>query len=164
MGILRGFFWIVIIVGIVAILFFSFSSYRIGFVVGNSMFPFLKDGDILVMKKAEIENLFELDLIGKIVSYKDEKGVFVAHRVVKVKGRKLVTKGDANLVPDPAVDIFQIKYLYVFKVPAAGFGKMLDFFHRQMNSGNEFVGENIMLVFLVVLMALLLAERLLRRS
>lgn len=164
MRILRGFFWIVIIVGIVAILFFSFSSYRIGFVVGNSMFPSLKDGDVLIMKKAEIENLFEPDLIGQIVLYKDKEGIFVVHRVVKAKGAKVVTKGDANPAPDPRITVSQIKYVYLAKIPVAGLGKLFKFLHGKMNGGNESMDRVIMLVFLVVLAVLLLAGRLLKRN
>ncbi|MFT6070226.1 MAG: signal peptidase I [Bacteriovoracaceae bacterium] len=64
---------------------------------GMSMFPLLKDGDLIL-----IENLEKEVLLGDIILFKDsQNGEFVVHRVIKED--PLITKGDwATLSETPS--------------------------------------------------------------
>ena len=58
---------------------------------GNSMFPLIREGDLLIMKKTKRFSLFD------VVSFYDERiKRRVVHRLVSVKGRTLLTHGDNN--------------------------------------------------------------------
>lgn len=63
-------------------------------VIGNSMSPFIKDGDILICDKQDEYN------IGDVVLIKTDK--FFCHRIILCSKDKsfYLTKGDNSLEPD----------------------------------------------------------------
>jgi signal peptidase I len=74
------------------------------FIRGNSMFPFLKTGDIIILEKVPAEKL----RTGDIVSFKHDHGDnVIVHRIVKNEkygsSFRLLTKGDNNLDYDFSV-------------------------------------------------------------
>ena len=68
-----------------------------GFIIygfkGTSMNPLLKSG----RDKAYIENLKKPLKKGDIVLYTRDNKSFVLHRIVKIRGEKLIIRGDNNL-------------------------------------------------------------------
>ena len=80
-----------------------FLPYQTYVVVSGSMAPTIPVGAIIVLRPARAEQL----RVGDIITFQrpDRPGELVTHRIVGVEegpgGRGLVTKGDANAVPDP---------------------------------------------------------------
>jgi len=75
---------------------------------GHSMYPFIKNGDIIIV---EARNGRSVE-IGDIIFYRRPGGSPTAHRLVKINGRKdskvLITKGDAMKNIDPPVNDTQV--------------------------------------------------------
>lgn len=82
------------------------TSYPIAAITSSSMWPTLKQGDIVLIKGVHAKEEVK---IGDIVIYKNDSSTmslgqsFTIHRVVKLNDQTLVTKGDANNVEDPAI-------------------------------------------------------------
>lgn len=75
------------------------TPYPIAAVTSSSMWPTLKEGDLIFIRGTRGTELKE----GEIVVYRNEKG-FTIHRIVKLQGDRVVTKGDANLREDNPVE------------------------------------------------------------
>ncbi len=75
------------------------TSYPIATITSSSMWPVLKQGDIILIKGVSGKEDIE---VGDIVVYTNEKG-FTIHRIVRLNEKTLVTKGDANNVEDQPV-------------------------------------------------------------
>ena len=71
------------------------SPYPMAAVSSNSMWPVLERGDLILVKGVEKDDI----KIDDIVVYRVEDG-FVIHRVIELKDKTLITKGDANQNPD----------------------------------------------------------------
>lgn len=80
-------------------------------VTSSSMWPGLKRGDIVLVKKTGTEDID----IGSVVVFKHENGLAV-HRVVKIDGTRITTKGDANPLADNPINYDDV----VGRVPAVG--------------------------------------------
>ena len=98
---------LVIYAAIVALIVFGlprFLSWRLGTtypiaaITSGSMWPILKTGDIVLIKKIPKEDI----KVGDIVVWQNAKG-FTIHRVAKLDQDTLTTKGDANFTDDPLV-------------------------------------------------------------
>lgn len=84
-------------------------------VVGNSMYPNLKNGDFLVVRKStDCE-------IGDIICFFDEENRRIVHRVIKIHNETITTKGDFNKVNDKPINKTQIIGKVVFKSAMLGF-------------------------------------------
>ncbi|GEM_PF-1251380 len=71
---------------------------------GASMYPFIRDGDIVCAEPIELRNIEYAD----IVLFRTPAGKMVIHRVIKLKKVNkaiisIVTKGDSSLAPDGEV-------------------------------------------------------------
>ena len=76
-------------------------------VKGNSMMPFLKEGERLVLVPFELP-IEQQDLRkGTIVLAKKDDQMLL-HRVVKIKGKRIWLAGDANLVQHEGVELSDI--------------------------------------------------------
>jgi len=64
-------------------------------VTSHSMWPELSRGDIVFVKKAGIDDI----KIGSVIVFRHENGLAV-HRVVRINGTSITTKGDANPLAD----------------------------------------------------------------
>ena len=70
----------------------------------NALYP----GDNIIAKKNDEYK------VGDIVTYKKEKS-YVTHRIVKIDGDMITTKGDANNSEDPSFDKKNILGKFVYK-------------------------------------------------
>ncbi len=70
-----------------------------GFIKGNSMWPWLRRGHMLVVESCTLPHL----RIGDIAVFIRE-GRFFAHRVIAVGADRVITKGDARIRPDPPLN------------------------------------------------------------
>ena len=96
--------YILIIVGLIwlapkALSFALETPYPMAAISSNSMWPVLKQGDIIFIKNISPENIKVDDII---VWQQEEKG-FIIHRVIKIKESAIITRGDANTAEDPPV-------------------------------------------------------------
>ena len=87
-------------------------------VVSGSMEPAIKTGSISWVKLHADASCMEQ---GDILAFKRNDGELVLHRIVRKTEAGMVTKGDANQTPDPAlVREHQIKGRVLFTVPYVG--------------------------------------------
>ena len=108
--------YILIIIGLIwiapkALSFALKTPYPMAAISSNSMWPILKQGDIIFIKNIAPEDIKVDDVI---VWQQEERG-FVIHRVVKIKEDAIITRGDANTAEDPPVAFEKVV------------GKMLEF-------------------------------------
>ncbi len=81
-------------------------------VVSGSMEPTLQIGDLIIID-TKIKNYKK----GDIVTFYDSEGSFVTHRIVSIKNKKMVTKGDNNNAKDDPTNTNKIVGKYVLKIP-----------------------------------------------
>lgn len=92
-----------------------------------SMIPSLQVGDMIVT--TGIRSSSDLET-GKVIVYKrSSSGEPTVHRIIKIYEKngnvyKVVTKGDANLIPDYPVSINHVKGIVVLDVPYLGILKL----------------------------------------
>ena len=79
------------------------TDYPMASITSSSMWPALKEGDLVLIKAVTQEELE----INDVIVYQNEKG-FTIHRLVKLNEETLVTKGDANNVNDSPVKYEQV--------------------------------------------------------
>src|SRR3989338_11319760 len=75
------------------------TDYPIASITSSSMWPALKEGDIIFIKGGSVKTEVR---VGDIVVYRNGRG-FTIHRVIEMSENTLTTKGDANNVDDPPV-------------------------------------------------------------
>jgi signal peptidase I len=87
------------------------TEYPIASITSGSMWPALKRGDMVLIEAADKGRL----AVGDIVIYKNadmpeegEDAGFVIHRIVKIDGDVVETKGDANDVSDDPIGYGEI--------------------------------------------------------
>lgn len=107
-------------------------------VTSQSMYPALKRGDLVFIEG--VDRAVDLK-VGQIIAFETENG-FGIHRIVRVAGETITTKGDANFAEDESIDFDQVigRALTVrgrlAKIPYLG---NLPLFFRATSDGN--VGE-----------------------
>jgi signal peptidase I len=86
------------------------SDHPIATVSGDSMWPALSQGDIVLLKGvSDIEELDEGDIIG----FRHPDGMAI-HRIARIEGNEIIARGDANFRDDPPIGIEDV----VGKVPS----------------------------------------------
>jgi len=99
---MKKFIYIVILIilslvftlNLLSILNKSFLGFRIFKVATGSMEPYLKIGDLVIIKSSSNYKIQD------VITFKDENDKYVTHRIIKYDGEKLITKGDANNTED----------------------------------------------------------------
>lgn len=96
--------YIAILVGLVygipkGLAYFLETDYPMASITSGSMWPALKQGDLILIKGVSSKEEIQ---IGDIIVYRNPKG-FTIHRVIKLNENTLITKGDANNVEDAPV-------------------------------------------------------------
>lgn len=74
------------------------TPYPMASITSGSMWPVLKEGDLILIQGVKKEDL----KVGDIVVWSNPKG-FTIHRIVKLDEKTLTTKGDANFKDDEPV-------------------------------------------------------------
>lgn len=82
-------------------------------VLSGSMEPTLSVNDLVVVKKADIYEE------GDVVIYQERQSLII-HRIVKIDGDSVITKGDANNTEDEPISLSQIKGKLLFSIHAVG--------------------------------------------
>ena len=95
-------------------------------VTGTSMSPFLETGSYVILSKVPASEL----RIGDIIFCRCKDGSFKLHRLIRVTGKKLLTKGDALRAFDPPFD----KSDYQGKVICIEQNQPDGTYHRNMES------------------------------
>jgi len=108
--------YILIIAGLIWLMpktlsFILKTPYPMAAISSNSMWPILKQGDIIFIKNISPEDI----KVGDVIVWQQEEKGFVIHRVIKIKENAIITRGDANTAEDPPVAFENIV------------GKMLEF-------------------------------------
>ena len=89
------------------------SNIKLFTIVGESMNPNLKSGDLIIVKKLPIEKI----RIGDIVSFK-EGSLIITHRIKDIVDDKYITLGDNNILEDKyLIDAEKILGKYIFSIP-----------------------------------------------
>ena len=93
-------------------------GFGVGVVMSGSMEPDLSVDDLIFVVK---DDTVELD---DVIVYQS-KGLLVVHKVVKVEGDQITTRGTANNTDDDPISIKDVKGRVVFSI--GGIGKIVDF-------------------------------------
>jgi len=88
----------------------SLFGYRIYRVASGSMEPNIKVGDFIIIKT---QNEYDT---GDIITYLDDEGCFVTHRIIMMNGEEITTKGDANNSIDAPITKQHIIGKVVYKI------------------------------------------------
>ena len=84
-------------------------------VVSGSMEPALKIGDLIVIKTNDYNYK-----PGDIVTFRDDNGSFITHRIVTINGNEAITKGDANNTVDKPILLDKIVGKYRYRIAYLG--------------------------------------------
>ncbi|MFA4880662.1 MAG: signal peptidase I [Candidatus Doudnabacteria bacterium] len=76
------------------------TKYPFASITSGSMWPVLKKGDLALICSAEPSEIKTND----VVVFPNENGALAIHRVVKINGDKIITKGDANTKEDKPIN------------------------------------------------------------
>ena len=97
---------------------------RMGFgyavVVSGSMEPNIHVNDVLVFQKHRQEAYHPGDVILYIRGEGTTDEMLVSHRIVRIDGNTLVTKGDANLSEDAPISFSQVVGRVAIRIPYIG--------------------------------------------
>ncbi len=111
----KHFFWrvaldVLIYIGIVAGIIFGLPAfltwkletpYPMAAITSSSMWPSLKEGDLVFIQG--IKDQKEIN-VGEVIVFRNQKNnTFTIHRIVKIDGKKITTKGDANFKEDEPI-------------------------------------------------------------
>ena len=90
------------------------TEYPLATITSGSMWPALKENDLILMKGIRGEEA----QIGQIIIFKNQWG-FTIHRLIRKENNVLVTKGDANSVEDAPIAPGDVigRIVYVGKRP-----------------------------------------------
>jgi signal peptidase len=90
-------------------------SGRLYVVRSSSMMPSIRAGDAILVRGPDGSSR-----VGEVVLF-EMQGQLITHRVVEVRSEGLVTKGDANVEPDPwLVDEDEVRGRVILRLPYAG--------------------------------------------
>jgi len=95
----------------------SINGYATLEVVSGSMEPTIDTGDLIVINQKD-KKYNKND----IITFKDVNSSYVTHRIIKIDGKKIITKGDNNNSKDEGyITKDKIVGKYVFKINKMGF-------------------------------------------
>lgn len=112
-------FLVIIMVSVVLQLFtgskpVSVFGYSVSDVLTGSMRPTIEEGSLIVVKAKDDYS------IGDIISYINEEGQPITHRIVNMEGDEIITRGDANNASDEPFSKSNIIGEVVAIVPSLG--------------------------------------------
>ena len=77
------------------------SEYPMATISSGSMWPALKEGDVVILKG--VDSVDDVK-VGDIVAFRHGEG-FAIHRIVSIEGEQITTKGDANTREDEPIQV-----------------------------------------------------------
>jgi signal peptidase I len=77
------------------------SEYPMATISSGSMWPALKEGDVVLLKG--VDSIDDVK-VGDIVAFRHKEG-FAIHRIVSIEGEQIITKGDANTREDEPIEV-----------------------------------------------------------
>lgn len=92
----------------------SFDKYYIFQIASGSMETNLHIGDYIVIEKT---NEYK---VGDIITYVED-GAYITHRIYKINGDEIITKGDANKALDESISSKEIVGKFMFKARILSF-------------------------------------------
>ena len=96
----------VVVFGLPKFLSWSLGTpYPMAAITSGSMWPVLKEGDLVFIQSVKKEEFALRDII---VYRNEDNGGFTIHRIVKLGADTLITKGDANFTEDKPVKYEQV--------------------------------------------------------
>ncbi|MBU5316110.1 signal peptidase I [Clostridium bornimense] len=95
---------------------YNIVKYRTYIIVSPSMKPAINPGDLIFVRKVDVDKIKE----GDIITFKNEDMV-ATHRVVKVDKNTITTKGDSNNTEDYPTDKKEIIGEFSFAIPKIGY-------------------------------------------
>ena len=95
---------------------YNIVKYRTYIIVSPSMKPAINPGDLIFVRKVDVDKIKE----GDIITFKNEDMV-ATHRVVKVDKNTITTKGDSNNTEDYPTDKKEIIGEFYFAIPKIGY-------------------------------------------
>jgi signal peptidase len=108
---------IVLLISILIVLTLIFSQVKFLTVIGKSMEPTITQNDVIVVSPSDYK-------VGDVIAYRHEvegKQYLFAHRVIKIHGDTIETKGDALEKPDEyVVKKSDVVGKVLFKIPMLG--------------------------------------------
>lgn len=108
-----------------------FDSFSLSFASGESMYPVIKDGDLIVSRPYTIgKDELRKGMIVRFWDDYDGEIENVCHRITEISREGIETRGDNNDIPDERVKKYsQIESIYFFKIPLhyCGIGKIRSF-------------------------------------
>jgi signal peptidase I len=81
------------------------AQYPMAAVTSSSMWPTLKKGDLIFLQGVDKPEDLK---VGDIIGFKLDDGGFAIHRIVRIDGDVITTKGDANQEEDPVLYFDQV--------------------------------------------------------
>ena len=84
-------------------------------VLTGSMEPTIKSGEMIIIKEQTDYN------VDDIVTYKEDRNLFVTHRIINKYENKYETKGDNNNLVDEPIDKDQIEGKVIYHSKVCGF-------------------------------------------
>lgn len=96
----------------------SIGGFRVFTIITGSMEPELQVGDVILVQEKTFEDLKLKDVITYESKEHGTDGMIITHRIIDIDNatKKIITKGDANDIEDPAIDSSQVfgKVTYKF--------------------------------------------------
>lgn len=89
----------------------TINGYTVLEVISGSMEPTIHIGDMIAID-TKVEEFSE----GDIITFYDDEGSFVTHRIVSIDKNQIITKGDNNNTEDDPISIDKVVGKYVFKI------------------------------------------------
>lgn len=89
----------------------TINGYAVLEVISGSMEPTIHIGDMIVID-TKVEEYKKND----IITFYDDEGSFVTHRIISINSKEVVTKGDNNNKKDEPTPLNKIVGRYVFKI------------------------------------------------
>ena len=111
----------------------SIFGYRIYVIVSPSMEPEIMVGDMIIAKEYDGQTLSVGDVVTYLGREGEMAGKVITHKIVEIDGERIVTKGAANTLEDPAITRDDLLAVMAYKTV------ILSFVYRVISSPAGFI-------------------------
>lgn len=110
-----------LILGISLVFLILSPVYDFGPPIGGSMSPTINQGDLVIIRSPHGEIKPGMIIAYNVEGDYAEVGKLTLHRVIRIDGERLITKGDSDVEDEWIVTISDVKGIYFFKIPKLGY-------------------------------------------